>query len=405
MLFRSDILIPLSFQKIHKSRLHSVQFSIPFPFYAKELSAMTEIKRLTKEKKKARSPGITEGLFGVFSLFCIALILKNTEAAVEYVTRGLRLSATTVIPSLFPFMVLSELVVSSSATSRIPPPLLAPFRRLLGLPNVGVCAVLLGLLCGFPVGARCIVAAYEAGDLTKSEAERAFTAASCPSSAFLVGAVGGSLWGNRRFGIALYATVVLASLLSGVLANLLQSPKKDDAPPKVAFSVTRQSKSPAALFCEAVRSSLFAILTVCAYVVFFSALMGTLELVLGRLSVSGSVGAGLSCLFELSGGVAQASALGNAYTGACLCAFAVGWSGLSVHCQMMSVCDGKGLSLRPYLLSKLFQGLFCALFFALLLALFPEILLPAEGCVLWGTLESPPPPQTFWVKGLLGYMP
>lgn len=353
---------------------------------------MTEINRLTKEKRKAHSVGITDGLFGVFSLFCIALILKNTEAAVEYVTRGLRLSASTVIPSLFPFMVLSELVVSSSAVEHIPRPLLAPFRRLLRLPDMGVCAVLLGLLCGFPVGARCVVSAYAAGELTKSEAERALTSASCPSSAFLVGAVGGSLWGNRRFGIALYATVVLASLLSGVLANVLQAKKANEVPSRTAFSVTRQSKSPAALFCEAVRSSLFAILTVCAYVVFFSALMGTLELVLGRLSVSGSVGAGLSCLFELSGGVAQASALGNAYTGACLCAFEVGWSGLSVHCQMMSVCDGKGLSLRPYLLSKLFQGLFCALFFALLLALFPEILLPAEVCggtgdaVLWGNL-------------------
>ena len=341
---------------------------------------MTEIKRLTKEKRKARSVGFTEGLFGVFSLFCIALILKNTEAAVEYVTRGLRLSASTVIPSLFPFMVLSELVVSSGAVTRIPRPLLAPLRRLLGLPDAGVCAVLLGLLCGFPVGARCTVSAYESGDLTRTEAERALLSASCPSSAFLIGAVGSSLWGNRRFGIALYATVLFTALLSGVLANGLRKKEAATKAPSMPFFVTRPRKSPAALFCEAVKSSLLGILSVCAYVVFFSALMGTLELVLGRLALSQTLAAGLSCLFELSNGIGQASALGNAHVGAYLCAFAAGWSGLSVHCQMLSVCDGKGLSLRPYLVSKLFQGLFCALLFGILLALFPEIMIPAEVC-------------------------
>ena len=341
---------------------------------------MTEIKSLTKEKKRVRTVGLSEALFGAFSLFCIVLILKNTEAAVQYVTRGLLLSANTVIPSLFPFMVLSELIVSSGAVDQLPRPLLSPLRRLLGLPDAGVCAVLLGLLCGFPVGARCVITAHEAGYLSKKEAERALTSASCPSSAFLIGAVGVSLWGNRRFGIALYVTVLAVSLLTGMLANLLQKKEETEHLPSAPVSVLRPPKSHARLFCEAVSSSLFGILAVCAYVVFFSALTGTLELVLGTLSIPQAAAAGLSCIFEMSGGIAQASALGNAHVGAYLCAFAAGWSGLSVHCQMLSVCDGKHLSLRPYLISKLFQGALCALLFGILLALFPEIMIPAEVC-------------------------
>ena len=47
--------------------------------------------------------------------FCFLLVLRNADAAVEYMGRGLTLCARTVIPSLFPFMVLSELLVSSGA--------------------------------------------------------------------------------------------------------------------------------------------------------------------------------------------------------------------------------------------------------------------------------------------------
>ena len=40
-----------------------------------------------------------------------------------------------------------------------------------------------------------------------------------------------------------------------------------------------------------------------------------------------------------------------------LSAMIAGWSGLSVHCQIMTLCGGRGLSLRPYVLAKLAQGM------------------------------------------------
>ena len=339
---------------------------------------MTEIKGLTKEKKKPPTFGLSGALFGAFSAFCLALILKNTEAAVQYVTRGLLLCARAVIPSLFPFMVLSELIVSSGAAQRIPSPLVAPFRRLFGLPSAGVCAVLLGLLCGFPVGARCILSAYKAGYLSSDEAERALTCSSPPSSAFLIGAVGVSLWSNRRFGTALYCVVLAVSLLTGILANLLKKDKPPKPPLALPFQASPQVQSPAKQFCAAIASSVQGILSVCAYVVFFSAVTGTLNLVLGKYSVPQFFSAALGCVLEISGGISQASALGSPLHGAYLCAFAAGWSGLSVHCQMLSVCDKSGLSLRPYLLSKLLGGVLCALLFGILLSIFPQIMIPAE---------------------------
>ncbi len=339
---------------------------------------MTETTLLSRQKEKVHRIGMSDALFGVFTLFCILLILRNSELAIDYITRGLRLCAITVIPSLFPFMVLSELLSGSGCLLHLPRPLLAPMRHLLGLPDAGCCAVLLGLLCGFPVGARCAISFYEAGALTQRQAERILLCASCPSSAFLISAVGVSLWGNRRFGLILYGTVLAVSLLCGIIDHLRctghESELCDEASP-ISSSGLRGAK----LFCEAVRSSTSAMLQVCAYVVFFSAISGCFGICLSILQLPNGIHALLSCLLELSGGIGLASALPQISLGAALTAFAAGWSGISVHCQMLAVCDHHALSLRPYLVNKLIQGVLCAVIITVILLLFPNVMIPAAG--------------------------
>ncbi len=334
------------------------------------------------EKRKSPLSALTPGetLFGLFALFCLLLILRNSELAIEYMTRGLRLCAVTVIPSLFPFMVLSELIVSSGVGERLLRPLLPLLRRLFGLPNAGCCALVLGLVCGFPVGARCAVRAYERGALTKQETERVLLASGTPSSAFLITAVGESLWGNRRFGLVLYGVILFSAVLIGILSKRLQKKSPSKEPIATFASASAPTVKGAKLFTEAIASSAFSMLLICAYVIFFSTLVGTLGIVLSLFSLPNEWIATLFCIFELSGGVSQASTLGNTQLAALLSAFAAGWSGLSVHCQAISLCNGKGLSFRAYFLAKLAQGALAALFFGILLLLFPSLTQPAVGC-------------------------
>ena len=330
-------------------------------------------------QKQKELPSFGECAFGCFTVFCLLLILKNPDVAITYMNQGLLLCAKTVIPSLFPFMVLSELIVSGGIGNRMLRVLAAPFRRLFALPTAACRAVLLGWLCGSPIGARCTVLALSRGELTREEAERALAVSNNPSSAFLISAVGVSLWQNRRFGIALYAAVLLSAAITGILLSIPHRKRnqRHRLPREELFLSPPQTG--AKLFSGAVRAASGNMLLVCAYVVFFSTLVGTLQLIFTSFGVSETLAAPLFCLFELSGGVSRASALGNTLHAALLCAFAAGWSGLSVHCQVLSVCDGATLSFRPYFRAKLLQSLLCTLLFFLLLHLFPSLTVPAQG--------------------------
>ena len=310
--------------------------------------------------------------FFALSLVCIILLVVHSDVAIIYMKQGLGLCAQTVIPSLFPFMVLSELLVASGGGMLLGKLCEAPLRRLFGISGNGACALLMGLICGFPVGAKTAVSLCRHGQIDGRELSRLLCFCNIPSSAFLINAVGVSLFGNRLFGIILYGICLLSSLLIALLLHLLRP-----LPPPSDRTADTVSASGVSTFTHAVTSAAIAMLYVCAYVVFFSALVGTLGKILHGWRIGQAGIASLFGFFELSGGVMQAAAIQNGLLAKWMTALLCGWSGMSVHLQILSLCDGlpEGISphARPYIFCKLLQGLLCALFCGMLLYFVPSL--------------------------------
>lgn len=320
---------------------------------------------MTEEKEKSRletaiHPRAGRVALCVMSVFTLSLILRNSEIAIAHMSEGLRLCVTTVIPSLFPFMVVSELIVSGGAVRAVGRLLARPFRRLFGISGDGGCAVILGMLCGFPIGTKSAVSLYRQKKIGRDECARLLTFSNNPSSAFLISAVGTSLFGSRFFGVLLYVLTLLSALLVGLFGNLLRKKSEREAPCAPSERSAAPTVGGITAFTGAVTSSALSMLSVCAFVVFFCALTGTLEHLLSAYSIPEEIAALCFGFFELTGGVARAASCSPAVAGY-LCALIVGWSGLSVHFQIMSLCAELPISFRPYFIAKLAQGILNAL--------------------------------------------
>ena len=98
----------------------------------------------------------------------LALILDG-RTAIDGARQGIELCLRTVIPSLFPFFVLSILLTSSLLGS--PLAVLRPLGRLFGMPDGAESLLIPAFLGGYPVGAQNVAAAFRSGQLTKPEAE------------------------------------------------------------------------------------------------------------------------------------------------------------------------------------------------------------------------------------------
>ncbi|MBQ9460228.1 MAG: sporulation protein, partial [Oscillospiraceae bacterium] len=110
-------------------------------------------------------------LFLLLALFAASLLLFPVEAA-DAARQGLALCLQSVLPSLFPFFVLSSLLVSCGAGDACARAFGPAMRPLFGMGGSGALALAMGLAGGYPVGARTAAELYRDGALSRSEAER-----------------------------------------------------------------------------------------------------------------------------------------------------------------------------------------------------------------------------------------
>ena len=311
---------------------------------------------------------------------CVVLIyavLKKPDIAIGYMRSGLALCAQRLIPSLFPFAVLSSLFVDMGGAELLGRIAGGIVSRLFGISRAAAFVPVLGMLCGFPVGAIAAVKLYRRGHIREKELQRLLIISGIPGSAFLVSAVGISMWSSQRFGAALYFIQIITSVLIGVGMNLLFPLEQTGEHGASSDS----HKNLVSVFCDSVGDCAQSMLRICGFVVFFASSVGTLCSVLEDLGAPPLFKILTMGFFEMTGAVSLASQLGEA--GALLTSLFVGWSGLSVHFQVLSVCRGIPLSTRAYFVAKAIQGVLSALLVYLYIRFFGlEFSSPSAPAVL-----------------------
>ena len=290
--------------------------------------------------------------FAALCAGCFVLTFKFSDVAIECARAGFTLCLKTIIPSLFPFMIISELVINSGVGEVFGRVLKKPARALFGISGKSSCAVILGALCGFPVGAKIAISLSEQGDISKEETERLISFCNNPSPAFLLNTVGITLYNSKQIGLMLYVITIFSSCVVGVVWNFIYGKYLDFR----AENNIRRNKGIMYGFTSAVSNSTQNILTICSYIIFFSSLVGCIEYCLSPLNLPMSVNSIIYGVIELSGGINLSSQLGVNATGLMISAFVVGWSGFSVHFQLISICRHQKLNFKGYFISKLIQG-------------------------------------------------
>lgn len=255
---------------------------------------------------------------------------------------GLGLCARSVIPALFPFMAVSTMLVSMGF-GEWAAPRLSGLMSLYRLPGPAGSALLLGLVGGYPIGARTAAELHKKGLLTAEEAERLLGFCNNSNPVFLISVLGGGIFGSPRAGVYLWLIHLLSALLAGFFFRGSGRPPRRRAPPP-----RRPADSLSAALVEGVKSASSNMVSVCGFVLFFYVLASPLA------ALGGPLGAGLTGLLELFSLTPLLAANRAGFILASACA---GWGGVSILCQTAAVLEGSGLRLRNCVLGKAVQGL------------------------------------------------
>ena len=294
------------------------------------------------------------------------ILIFDGKTALQGAQIGIELCLKTVIPSLFPFFLLSILLTKSFVGTTVP--LLRPMGTLFGIPEGAESILVSAFLGGYPVGAQSIAEAFRSGQLQKEDAERMLAFCNNAGPAFLFGMVS-SLFPRTWMAWALWFIQIISALLVSFLI-----PSKKTKPAHFSPGMSPSVSS-------ALLSAIRVIAMVCGWVVLFRVVVSFLDRwVLWLLPVE--VRTAVIGLLELSNGCCELLYIENVKLRFLICSSILAFGGICVTMQTISVTSG--LSMRCYFPGKILQTLFSLLFSAVILygTWLPCILLIPAGILL-----------------------
>ena len=307
----------------------------------------------------------------IFILFLLLFSNQNIQAA----KLGLLLWANSVVPSLLPFFIATEVLMSTNIIEVLGNKLNKFMKPIFNVPGEGAFPFIMGIITGYPIGAKIVSNLKENGVLNNIESERliAFTNNSGPL--FILGTVGISLFKDSKTGLLLLITHILASLTVGFIFRWWKYKSSSISNKK---KTTLDTSKISLSIASAIMKSINTILLIGGFIVLFSVIISILESskiiyvlsliinpILNIIHIPKSYSFGiLSGIIEMTNGISTISAVTTKLISKniIITAFLLGFGGISIAMQVYAIISKSNISIKPYIIGKLLQGILAAFY-------------------------------------------
>lgn len=335
---------------------------------------------------------LKRNFFGmIFLCFAFGLLLFSNDN-LPAVKTGLSLWAGSVVPSLFPFFVATELLMHTNIVTLFGIVLNRFMKPFFNIRGEGAFCFIMGLISGYPVGAKIACNFRKNNICSKAECERLLSFTNNSGPLFIIGTVGISMFGNTTIGILLLVTHILACLTVGFIFRFWKYHCSD----KINATSISSQKTEAnfvsvsnlgGIMAESITSSISTILLIGGFIVLFSSIISILKAsgILPSISILLSpvfemlhidihfITPFLTGFLEITNGISLLSKVlvKNISVNLIFTAFLLGFGGISVLLQVFSIIAKSDLSIKPYVYGKLLQGVLAAIYTFLAISIFP----------------------------------
>ncbi|MBR3255360.1 MAG: sporulation integral membrane protein YlbJ [Clostridia bacterium] len=245
----------------------------------------------------------------------------------------------------------------------------------------------MGLISGYPVGAKVAANLRDKDICSKEECERLLSFTNNSGPLFITGTVGITMFGSTEIGLLLFITHLLASLTVGILFRFWKRKKNDYQTKNNTYKTTEKNNlvslvNLGEVMAESIISSIKTILLIGGFIILFSSIISiinssgllnvitsTLSTIFNALNIDTSFIQGIfTGLLEVTNGL---SLISNIHVkklsiNILIASFLLGFGGLSVMLQVLSIISKTDLSCKPYIIGKILQA-FLATFYTYIL--------------------------------------
>ncbi|MCB2307982.1 sporulation integral membrane protein YlbJ [Clostridium estertheticum] len=320
----------------------------------------------------------------ICSLIIVQIILAP-NTCIRYTISGAKLFFNAIFPSLFPFLVVINIIIGYDGIHIYSKLLGNLICRPLKLPKECNFALLVSVLCGYPLGARYTCDLYEKSIIDLNSCERLLNIASNASPLFILGSVGTSMMFNSKLGYILLLSNILSCIFMGLII-----PSKNYAF-KIKYRSSKFSKAESSslnigiILKNSIEDAIKNTLSIGGFIVIFSVITGIIKdnvifnIVINKLSLiigasSNFIEGILLGMLEMTNGCYLISCShSNLYVKLPVLSFLIAFSGLSIISQVYSYTYKYTVSIKKYITRKFFQGIISSILTIILYYIFLNI--------------------------------
>lgn len=269
--------------------------------------------------------------------FFLLLLILNTSVAMQGASDGIELCINAVLPSLFPFFILSAYLNRALLGSSIPG--VHRIASSLNIPKGGDAFLLLGLIGGYPVGAQLLSQAYAQHQISRKTGNILLGYCSNAGPAFIFG-MAGAFFSSKTIVFVLWGIHLISALITGYLL------------PRPQIESTNLNDNTSITVATALRLGLNICATTCGWIIVFRIILAYINFWFFD-SIGGILFVIVSGIFELSNGCLLLEQISSEAIRFILFSSFLSFGGICVIMQTVSVTEHLGLGL--YIPGKMLQ--------------------------------------------------
>lgn len=304
---------------------------------------------------------------GIFVTALFAAMLIFPQAVFSGAEEGLLLWFQIIFPTLFPFLVVTSLLLSSGGLNLITRLFGGLFRRIFRVTQNGAFAVLAGFLCGYPMGAKVTADLLRAEKISDREARYLLSFCNNTSPVFIINFIVWKTFGDERLMLPTLLILIGSPVLMSFIFRRIYLKGRHPFPEPSAALKEKKTRFDFSVLDSCMMNSFEAIVKVGGYIILFSVLLSLLEELSGQKSILMAAAPALEVtngILLLSSSVSDPGLRYAAVLGL------TSFGGLCSAAQTQCMLEGTGLSVIPYIIQKLTTAAAASLLSFIYLALF-----------------------------------
>jgi len=291
-------------------------------------------------------------------VFCGFEILSESETIMNAVIYSFDIWVNNLIPSMFPFFVLSEILINYGFVELISELFKPIFQKLFKMNSNAAFIFIMSMLSGFPSNAKYTRQLYMDGKLTDKEATKILMFSHFSNPLFILGTISITFLNSKKLGLIVLISHYISNIIIGILFRNYN--KTDIIKEKYSFKNVilsmhnkriNNNKSFGCIITNALTNSINTLLLILGVVTTFLIITTIID---NNFHPDLLTKTFLSGFLEMTQGLKHISLLNTTKEfKTILITSILSFGGLSVHTQILSIISDTKIKYKPFLLARL----------------------------------------------------